>query len=198
MLHDWLVREHGYEGSLRSVQRYWKRTYPAPRIRARRRVETPPGAQVQVDWAHFPREFPGREVVDLVALHRVLSWSRKEAVVWALDRKMLSWLHCHTACFERLGGVAATVWVDNEKTAVSKGAGAWGTVNTVYRRYATQLQFHPGPCPPREPRAKGKVERKVRDQRSSYDPGAEYFEDLEALQSWTDLRIDARAARLAW
>ena len=29
-LHDWLRREHGYDGSLRSVQRYWRRTYPAP------------------------------------------------------------------------------------------------------------------------------------------------------------------------
>lgn len=44
-LHDWLKREHGYDGSLKSVQRYWKRTFPAPAIRARRRVETPLGAQ---------------------------------------------------------------------------------------------------------------------------------------------------------
>jgi transposase len=42
-LHDWLRREHGYDGSLRSVQRYWRRTFPAPGIRARRRVETPAG-----------------------------------------------------------------------------------------------------------------------------------------------------------
>ena len=42
-LHAWLWREHGYGGSLRSIQRYWKRTWPAPAIRARRRVETPPG-----------------------------------------------------------------------------------------------------------------------------------------------------------
>ena len=52
-LHDWLRREHGYDGSLRSVQRYWRRTFPAPAIRARRRVETPPGAQAQVDWPAF-------------------------------------------------------------------------------------------------------------------------------------------------
>jgi transposase IS66 family protein len=48
------VSEYGYAGSLRSIQRYWARTHPAPAIRARRRVETPPGAQAQVDWAHFP------------------------------------------------------------------------------------------------------------------------------------------------
>ena len=39
------VREHGYDGSLRSVQRYWRRTFPAPAVRARRPVETPAGAQ---------------------------------------------------------------------------------------------------------------------------------------------------------
>jgi hypothetical protein len=45
-LHEWLGREHDYRGSLRSVQRYWMRNYPAPRLRARRRVETPPGGAI--------------------------------------------------------------------------------------------------------------------------------------------------------
>ena len=30
-LHDWLVAEHGYPGSLRSVQRYFREHYPPPR-----------------------------------------------------------------------------------------------------------------------------------------------------------------------
>ena len=98
-LHGWLRREHGYEGSLRSVQRYWRRAYPAPAVRARRRVETPAGAQAQVDWAHFPGLLVGGEVVDLVALHMVLSWSRREAIVWARSRDALSWQSCHTGCF---------------------------------------------------------------------------------------------------
>jgi transposase len=45
VLHEWLVLECGYSGSLRSIQRHWARTYPAPAVRARRRVGTPPGAQ---------------------------------------------------------------------------------------------------------------------------------------------------------
>src|SRR5512134_3236171 len=40
-LHAWLRREHGYTGSLRSIQRYWKRTFPAPAIRARRASRRP-------------------------------------------------------------------------------------------------------------------------------------------------------------
>ena len=194
-LHAWLVREHGYGGSLRSVQRYWRRTYPAPAIRARRRVETPPGAQVQVDWAHFRGVQVGPDRVDLVAFHMVLSWSRKEAVVWARSKDMLSWLACHTAAFERLGGVPATVRVDNEKTAVVRGAGAWGTIHPTYRRYARQLQFHVDACAPRQPQAKGKVERRVRDQRASCDPTGRAFESLAALQAWTDRRLTDRAER---
>jgi transposase len=116
LLHDWLVSEYGYAGSLRSVQRYWARTYPAPAIRARRRVETPPGAQAQVDWAHFPGVVVGGVARDLLALHMVLSWSRKTAIVWSQTKDMLAWLGCHTACFMRLGGVPATVRVDNESS----------------------------------------------------------------------------------
>jgi transposase len=192
-LHTWLRVEHGYDGSLRSVQRYWKRAYPAPVIRARRRVETPPGAQAQVDWAHFPGVILGDEAVDLVALHMVLSWSRKEAIVWARSKDMLSWIACHTACFARLGGVPATVRVDNEKTAIAHGAGAWGTINPTYRRYGTTMKFHIDACGPRQPRAKGKVERRVRDHRHAIDPYGRVFDDLEDLQEWTDAQVEARA-----
>jgi transposase len=54
-LHAWLVEEHGFEGSMRGVQRYVRAAFPPPARRARRRVETPPGAQAQVDWAELRR-----------------------------------------------------------------------------------------------------------------------------------------------
>lgn len=192
-LHDWLVREHGYAGSLRSVQRFWKRMYPAPRLRARRRVETPPAAQSQIDWAHFRNVVVGGERTDLLALHLVLSHSRYEAIVWSRQKDLLSWLHCHTQAFRRVGGVTATVRVDNEKTAVQHGAGAWGQINTAYRRYALMMRFHVDACQPRDPEAKGKVERRVRDQRAVADPTVEAWRDLGELQQWTDDRTDRRA-----
>jgi transposase len=194
-LHHFLQAEHGYPGSLKSVQRYYKRAYPAPAIRARRRVETPAGAQAQVDWAHFPGVWVDGAPTDLLALHMVLSFSRKEAIIWSPSKNMLAWLSCHSRAFERLGGVAATVRVDNEKTAVVRGAGAWGVINPTYRRYANALRFHVDACPPRQPRFKGKVERKVSDQRLSLNPYGERFADLAALQTWTDQRLADRAAR---
>ena len=51
-------------------------------------------------------------------------------------------------------------------------------------------------CQPRQPQAKGKVERGIRDQRAALDPYGEVFDSLETLQAWTDARLDERAARL--
>jgi transposase len=194
-LHDWLVVEHAYTGSLRSIQRFWQRHYPPPPIRARRRVETPAGAQSQVDWAHFPGVIVAGEQTDLLAFHMTLSHSRYEATVWSPRKDMLAWLNCHTEGFKRVGGVSATVRVDNEKTAVSRGAGAWGTINPTYRRYAATLRFHVDACAPRQPQAKGKVERRVRDQRHWGDPSRQAWRDLGELQAWSDERAETSARR---
>ena len=103
---------------------------------------------------------------------------------------MLAWLGCHTACFTRLGGVPATVRIDNEKTAIVRGAGVWGRINPTYRRYATVLHFHIDACPPRQPQSKGKVERRVRDQRFALDPRRHAWDDLAELQRWTDAQLE--------
>lgn len=51
-------------------------------------------------------------------------------------------------------------------------------------------------CQPRQPQAKGKVERGIRDQRAALDPYGEVFDSLDALQSWTDARLEERAEHL--
>lgn len=191
-LHAYLVREHDYPGSLRSVQRYVRATFPPPKIRARRRVETPPGAQAQVDWAHFPGVPLGGRQVDLLAFSLVLSWSRADVLVWSPSKDQLAWLACHNQAFERIQGVPATVRVDNEKTAVARGAGAWGVLNAAYERYARGLRFLIDPCPPRSPEAKGKVERRIREQRHGANPYTRHWNDLAELQAWSDERALAR------
>ncbi|HEX5108301.1 MAG TPA: IS21 family transposase [Vicinamibacterales bacterium] len=192
-LHDELAREHGYEGSLRSVQRYVAKHFPKPAIRARRRVETPPGAQSQVDWAEHRGVWIGGELVDLYAFHMRLSHSRRGATVWSTGKDQLAWQQCHVGAFQRLGGVTATVRVDNEKTAVSHGAGAWGEINPSYRRFAQTLRFHVDACPPRTPEAKGKVERGIRTSRGS-DPRRRHWNSLAELQQETDREDERRAA----
>lgn len=156
-LHTWLVAEFDYPGSLRSLERYVRRHYPAPPRRARRRVETPPGAQAQVDWAVYPRVWMGGTPQTLLAFEMQLSWSRYAVQVWSTHKHQLAWLDAHNEAFRRLGGIPATLRVDNEKTAVIHGAGAWGVLNPTYRRYAQGLRFHIDACPPRAPQAKAKA-----------------------------------------
>lgn len=196
-LHTWLVEEHGYKGSPRSVQRYVRAAFPRPPRRARRRVETPPGAQAQVDWAEF-RSVPFADGPrDLFALHVALSHSRYDVVVWSERKDQLSWLHCHSEGLRRLGGVPATMRIDNEKTAIATGAGAWGEIHIAYRRYAEVARFHVDACAPRSPEQKGKVERRIRDQRLQADPRSRTWTDVAELQEWTDERmlISARHRR---
>lgn len=193
-LHEHLVDEHGYTGSLRSVQRYVQAAFPKPTRRARRRVETPPGAQAQADWSVWPRIWVAGHRQRLYAFELQLSYSRYAVRVWSPRKDQLAWHHVHNEGFRRLGGVPATVRVDNEKTAVSHGAGAWGIVNEAYRRYARVVRFHVDACPPREPWTKGKIERRVRDHRGRVSPRSRHWESLEELQAWTDDQ-QARVAR---
>ena len=51
------------------------------------------------------------------------------------------------------------------------------------------MKFHVDACPPRQPQRKGKVERRVRDQRVAIDPYGRSFRDLAELQA-----LDRRAA----
>ena len=82
-LHDWLIEECSYSGSLRSLERYVAARFARPRLRARRRVETPPGAQAQADWAEWPAiRIRGREVY-AYQFHLRLSFSRFAARVWS-------------------------------------------------------------------------------------------------------------------
>jgi transposase len=155
-LHAWLVEEHGYAGSVRSLQRYFRVRYPRPARRARRRIETPPGAQGQADWGEFPRVRVGSEEVALHAFHLALSHSRHEAIVWSAREDQVSWLSAHNGSFRRLGGVPAVVRVDNVKTAIVQGAGAWGQINETYRRYAQAVRFHVDACAPYDRRPRGR------------------------------------------
>lgn len=138
----------------------------------------------------------GNEIVDLSALVVRLSWSRKPAVIWSRSKCMLSWQSAHLSALQRLGGVPAVLRIDNVKTAIATGAGAWGKINETYRVFARDLNFHIDACQPRHPQAKGKVERAVQDLREVIDPYKLAAGSLEELQAETDRRFEERALKL--
>ena len=189
-LHEHLVVEYGYTGSYKSVLRYIRHEFPRPKIRTYRRVETPPGAQSQTDWGEFKDIDIGNAPQALHVFVMTLSHSRKPAVIWSLSEDQLSWLSCHSEAYRRLQGIAAVNRIDNLKTGISQGAGAWGKINKVYRAYARAVGFHIDACGPRRANEKGKVESKVRLVRLRANPEGQAFDSLEHLQSWTDKRLD--------
>lgn len=194
-LHEFLVREYGYEGTVRSIQRYVRAHYARPKIRPYRRVETPPGAQGQIDWADFPSVDIGDGPQKMFAFVMVLSHSRKESVIWSPRTDQLAWHHCHNEGFRRLEGVFAVARIDNLKTGIGYGAGPWGEVNDAYRAYARAVGFHVDACLPRSPEDKGKVERRVSAIRSRIDPSKRAFQNLAELQAWSDERLTQSARR---
>jgi transposase len=187
-LHDWLCQEHGYRGSYKSVLRFVRATYPRPKLRPFRRVETPPGAQAQVDWGEFSNLDVGAGPQKLYAFVMVLSHSRKAVLVWSERMDQLSWHQAHNEALRRLGGVPAVLRIDNLKTGVAQGAGPWGEVNEAYGAYARSVGFHVDACLPRCPEHKGKVENKVRFVRGRLRlAGA--FGGLAELQKQTDEQL---------
>ena len=115
--------------------------------------------------------------------------------MWSEREDELAWLDVHNRALRRLGGVPAVLRVDNGKTAMGRGAGPWGEVNEVYRRYARSLRFHVDATRPRQPQEKGKVERRILGHRKGFDPRREDWSSLEDLQAWTDEQVLSSAKR---
>jgi hypothetical protein len=186
LLHEFLRAEHGYDGSYKSVRKFVRARYGRPPIRPFRRVETPAGAQTQSDWGEFRRVDLGdpEGPTTLYAFVMVLSHCRKEAVVWSRSMDQLAWL----------GGVAAVNRIDNLKTGIARGCGAWGQINEQYRVYARTIGFHVDACEVRSPEQKGKTERRVGDCKG-LDVQGRRFDGLGGLQAWTDADRAARAIK---
>lgn len=194
-LYEHLLREHGYSGSYQSVRRYVRAWYGRPPIRTYRRVETPPGAQAQTDWGEYPRVDVGAGLEPLHAFVMVLSHSRKPAIVWSEREDQVSWLACHNGAFRRLGGIPAVNRIDNVRTAIAAGAGAWGVIHPTYRAYARSVGFHVDACQPGEANAKGKTEAKVRLSRLLVDVVTSRYAGIAGLQSATDEQVERWAKR---
>jgi transposase len=187
ILWQMLVGEHNYSGSYKSVRKYVRSQFSAPKKRPFRRIETPPGAQVQSDWLESNIDVDG-ETLRLYGFIMTLSHSRMTAVVWSRSMNQLAWHRVHNEAFVRLGGIAAVNRIDNLKTGVGRGAGPWGEINDCYRSYARTMGFHVDPHEVRQPQQKGKAERRVLAVKQL--DLSQRFTSLDHLQQYTDEQLD--------
>lgn len=150
------------------------------------RYETPPGAQLQHDWGERRLAIAGVPQKAYLAVG-VLGHSRGLHVVAMPSCDAEHTYEALIQAFEALGGVPATVLVDNQKSAVVDWAGGRPRFHPRFRELARHYGFTPKACRPRRAQTKGKVERMVRYVADNALAGAPAFD------SWADLNAHLRA-----
>lgn len=153
------------------------------------RYETPPGKQMQVDWA----EFQGGKN-RLSAFIATLGCSRMSYVEFVDNERIETLLACLVNAFNFFGGVTIEILFDNMKTVVTqRNAYAEGhhRFNIKLWEFAKDYGFIPKLCKPYRAQTKGKVERFIGYLRKSF-----YIPFRSSLKQ-ANLEVTANAANIA-
>lgn len=179
-----LMRDLGYQGSVITVRRRLRKLRPTIK-RAFVRVETLPGEEAQVDWAHLGKITIGEAERKVYLFAMVLSWSRGLYFRLCYDMSVETFLRSHTLAFEAFGGVPRRMIYDNMKTVVIDRKEKWIRFQDSFQEYAGYYCFEPRVCDPYQPNQKGKVERAIRYFRSSFLDGRSLKEVHQAeIDRW--------------
>jgi len=198
-----LIREHAFAHAYDSVKRYVRVLRAAEPV-AFRRMESGPGAEAQVDFG------TGAPVVDTVTGRKrrphvfrfVLSFSRKGYTQAVYQQRTEDFLQCLENAFWHIGGVPATIVIDNFKAAVSHPDWYDPQLHPRLLAFCEHYGTVILPTRPRTPRHKGKVENGVKYSQNNALKGRQ-FESLQQqnlfLQDWeanvADVRIHGTTRR---
>lgn len=157
-----MIRERGYTGSIRTLRRCVKVVRPKAKAEAFLRIDTLPGEQAQIDWAHVGEFAVTGGKRQLWVFLMVLAYSRAcfAELVLSLDVHSLRRSLVRAAAF--FGGVTRQWLFDNPKTVVIERRGELVRFHPDLLDVAAELHVQPRVCAPRKPHEKGGVERAVR------------------------------------
>jgi len=187
-IHEALVRKYGFAGSYSSVRRFiatLKREHPEATVM----LEFAPGEAAQVDFGKGPTivdVFTGEEISTWIFV-MTLCWSRHQYAEIVRDQKVETWIGCHRRAFEFFGGVPSKVIIDNAKCAITKACMHDPVVQRSYAEFAEGYFFLISPCPPRDPKKKGRVESGVKYIKNNFVPLREFRSLADAnrqLKEW--------------
>ncbi len=127
------------------------------------RIEVDPGSQAQVDFGYVglmvdPETGRRRRTWAFIM---TLSYSRHRFVRFVFRQDIPTWIDCHIRAFEFLGGIPASVVLDNLKSGVLKPDIYDPTLNRAYGELERHYGFVADPAKVRAAKHKGKVERAV-------------------------------------
>lgn len=184
-----MIVPRGYEGSISQLRKVIKELRPLACEEAYMKLQTLPGEQAQVDWAHFGEIQVGGATRKLSAFVMTLSWSRAFHVLFTLDMQMGNFLRGHLEAFEFFGGVPRIILYDNLKSAVLQRQGKAIHFNPRLLELAGHFHFEPKPVGVARGNEKGRVERAIRFIRERFF-AARHFKDVDDLNAqfrkWRD------------
>lgn len=188
-IHQALQRKYGFTGAYNCVQRLAKKIKDSAPSQATTVLDFSPGESAQVDFGQGPiikDVMTGNEVKTWFFV-MVLSWSRHQYAELVTNQTVQSWLGCHRRAFEFFGGVPRRIIIDNPKCAITKACYHNPEVQRSYANCAEDYGFIISPCPPREPKKKGRVESGVKYVKNNFLPLREFRSISDANQqliSW--------------
>jgi transposase len=178
------LRELGYQGGRTILAGHVQQLRPqlalAPRTKIKRRFETPPGKELQIDWSPFTVDIGGRPT-KVHALACLLCYSRKLYLGFFRNERQPTLLEGLALCFEYLDGCALRLVLDNMATAVvGRLAGGKVLWHPRFLDFVRHYAVEPRACAVRDPDRKGKDEKIFQLIENDLLKGA-------AFASWDDL-----------
>lgn len=177
--------EKGYRGGKTILVDYVRKlraeVAPTTTKKVRKRFETKPGEEVQVDWSPYDVSIGG-EIVRVHALGVLLCWSRKLYLGFFRDERQSSLLEGLSEAADYFQGVADRWVLDNMATAVCGRIGPDRKVlwNARFAEFAEHMGFDAFACLPGDPDRKGKKEKSFRLVEDDFLTGTKF-------DSWADL-----------
>jgi len=199
-----LVDDHGFTARYASVRRFVATLRDATAPEARVVIATVPGQEGQVDYGDGPMvRWPDTDKYRRTRLFLfTLAHSRKAVRLLTWKSSAAIWCGLHERAFRRLGGVPATIVLDNLKEGVLTPDIYDPALNPLYHDVLAHYGTVAVPCRVGDPDRKGKVESGIGHTQRTPLQGLR-FETIEAAQAyldrweehWADTRIHGTTKR---
>lgn len=177
-IYDMLV-DRGYTGSLRTLRRFVLPNRPVAAREVYVRVETLPGEQSQIDWAHVGHIRVRGGVRPLYCFVLLLRYSRALWAELVLEQTTVSLVRSLVRASQYFGGATHQWLFDNPKSIVAAREGSAIRFQADLVELAGTLNVSLRACRIRTPTDKGGVERGIRYLKTRFFP-ARVIPSLEA------------------
>jgi transposase len=191
-----MIRERGYQGSIRQLRRAVANLRPA-RTEPFLRLHMFPAEQAQADWAHFGQVAVGRARRLLSCFAITLSYSRALYLEFFFDQTLENFLRGHVHAFQAWSGQPRVILYDNLRSAVLERRGDQIHFHPRLMELCAHYYFAARPCQVRAGNQKGRVERAIRYVRESFWAGRS-FTTLEECNRQALLWRDQIAHQRRW